>query len=391
MVGVGHRLTPLINLLKSIVKQNRLAVVGTVLFFSVACLGGAYAGDPAEAVTAKPFGKTAKDEAVTLYTLTNKQGMRVSLMDYGATVVNLVVPDRKGKLDDVALGFESVEPYLTATAYFGATIGRYGNRIAKGSFTLDGKTYQLPQNNGVNSLHGGTTGFDKQMWKVDHKESSPPSITFSRVSPDGEDGYPGTLSVKVTFTLTEKNELRISYRASTDKATVINLTNHTYFNLAGAGTGTILDHLLTLNASAFTPVDEGLIPTGKIEKVADTPWDFRTAKAIGKDIKAVGGTPVGYDHNYVLDHKAFAAEVFEPTSGRLMKVTTDQPGIQFYSGNFLDGTLTGKGGKVYPQYSGFCLETQHYPDSPNQPDFPSTVLKPGQVYKTTTVYTFSAK
>jgi aldose 1-epimerase len=306
--------------------------------------------------------------------------------------VNLLVPDRAGKLDDVALGFESVAPYFTQTAYFGATIGRYGNRIAKGSFTLDGKTYQLPQNNGVNSLHGGTTGFDKQLWKVDRKESSPPSITFSRVSPDGEDGYPGTLNVNVTFTLTEKNQLRISYRATTDKPTIINLTNHTYYNLAGAGNGTILDHVVTLHADAFTPVDSTLIPTGIIQKVAGTPWDFRTAKPIGKDIKAVGGNPVGYDHNFVLEKGAsWAAEVYEPTSGRLMKVVTDQPGIQFYTGNFLDGTLTGKGGKVYPQYGAFCLETQHFPDSPNHSNFPSTVLKPGQVYKTTTVYSFSAK
>jgi aldose 1-epimerase len=318
--------------------------------------------------------------------------MSVSLMDYGATVVNLLVPDRAGKLDDVVLGFESVEPYLTATAYFGATIGRYGNRIAKGSFMLDGKTYQLPLNNGVNSLHGGTTGFDKQLWKVEHKESNPPSITFSRISPDGEDGYPGTLNVLVTFTLTEKNQLRISYKATTDKPTVINLTNHTYFNLAGAANGTILDHIVTLHADEFTPVDASLIPTGKIQKVAGTPWDFRTGKAIGKDLQAVGGTPVGYDHNYVLNEGASsAAEVYEPTSGRLMIVTTDQPGIQFYTGNFLDGTLTGKGGKVYPQYQAFCLETQHFPDSPNEPNFPSTVLKPGQIYKTTTVYSFSTK
>jgi aldose 1-epimerase len=365
-----------------------------LVFFllSVALPSTAEAKDNSGTVIAKPFGETAKHEPVTLYTLTNKDGMSVGIMNYGATVVNLLVPDRNGKLDDVALGFESVAPYFTQTAYLGATIGRYGNRIANGSFKLGDNTYQLPKNNGVNSLHGGLNGFDKQLWKVEDKESNPPSIKFSRVSPDGEEGYPGKLSVNVTFTLTEKNQLRISYQATTGKPTIINLTNHTYFNLAGAGNGTILDHVVTLHAAAFTPVDATLIPTGKIQKVAGTPWDFQTAKPIGKDIKAVGGDPIGYDHNYVLKEGASsAAEVYEPVSGRLMKVVTDQPGIQFYTGNFLDGTLTGKGGKVYPQYGGFCLETQHYPDSPNHPNFPSTVLKPGQLYKTTTTYAFSTK
>ena len=371
---------------------HKLLVYLVFVFLSVTLPIAAGAKDNSDVVSAKSFGKTAKDEPVTLYTLTNKDGMSVSLMDYGAAVVNLLVPDRTGKLDDVVLGFESVAPYFTQTAYFGATIGRYGNRIANGSFKLGDHTYQLPKNNGPNSLHGGLNGFDKQLWKVEHKESNPPSIRFSRVSPDGEEGYPGKLSVNVTFTLTEKNQLRISYQATTDKPTIINLTNHTYFNFAGAGNRTILDHIVTLHANAFTPVDSTLIPTGKIQKVAGTPWDFQTAKPIGKDIKAVGGDPVGYDHNYVLEGGAScAAEVYDPASGRLMKVVTDQPGIQFYTGNFLDGTLTGKGGKVYPQYGGFCLETQHYPDSPNHPNFPSTLLKPGQVYKTTTVYAFSTK
>lgn len=342
-------------------------------------------------ITTKPFGQV-KDSKVTLYTLTNKGGMSVSIMDYGATVVDLLVPDNKGKLGDVALGFDSVEPYLTQTAYIGATIGRYGNRIAAGSFKLEGKTYQLAKNNGANSLHGGLMGFDKQMWKATQLEAEPPAIRFTRTSPDGEEGYPGTLKVSVTFTLTEKNELRISYKATTDKPTVVNLTNHTYFNLAGAGNGTILDHVVTLHADAFTPVDAGLIPTGEIKNVVGTPWDFTSPKTIGKDLQAVGGTPVGYDHNFVLTKgAAVAAEVYEPTSGRVMKVITDEPGIQFYTGNFLDGSLTGKGGKSYPQYAAFCLETQHYPDSPNEPKFPSTELKPGQTYKTTTTYAFSTK
>jgi aldose 1-epimerase len=343
------------------------------------------------AITTKPFGEV-EGKPVTLYTLTNKNGMSVGIMNYGATVVDLVVPDRQGKLGDIALGFDSVEPYLKQTAYLGATIGRYGNRIASGSFSLNGKTYQLPKNNGPNSLHGGANGFDKQMWKATQLQGEPPSIEFTRTSPDGEEGYPGKLNVKVTFTVTEKNELRIAYEATADKPTIVNLTNHTYFNLAGAGNGTILGQMLTLHADAFTPVDATLIPTGEIKKVAGTPWDFESPKPIGKDLQAVGGNPVGYDHNFVLEKNAsIAAEVFDPSSGRVMKVETDQPGIQFYTGNFLDGTLTGKGGKSYPQYAAFCLETQHYPDSPNRPNFPSTVLKPGETYKTWTVYAFSTK
>ena len=346
----------------------------------------------AEPITMKPFGQTTKKEPVTLYTLTNKGGMSVSIADYGATVINLMVPDKAGKLDDIALGFDTLEPYFTKSPYFGATIGRYGNRIAKGSFKLDGKTYQLAQNNGVNALHGGLQGFDKQLWKAEPLKGEQPAIRFSRVSPDGEEGYPGTLKVSITFVLTDKNELEISYEATTDKLTILNLTNHTYFNLAGSGGGTILDHVVTLHADAFTPVDSTLIPTGEIKKVEGTPWDFRTPKAIGKDIKATGGDPIGYDHNYVLTKGApVAAEVYEPTSGREMKVITDQPGVQFYSGNFLDGKVAGKGGKLYPQYGGFCLETQHFPDSPNQPNFPSTELKPGETYKTKTVYVFSTK
>ncbi len=348
------------------------------------------------ALSEKSFGKTPQGKKVTLYTLSNANGMSVGIMNYGATVVNLIVPDRSGKLGDVALGFDRVTPYFTQTAYLGATAGRYANRIANGQFHLDGKAYQLPKNNAPNTLHGGFLGFDKQMWTAKTAGAEANEITFSRVSPDGEEGYPGKLDASVTFTLTKKNELQISYLATTDKPTIINLTNHTYFNLAGAGNGSILEHLLTLKADAFTPVNATLIPTGEIKDVAGTAWDFRSATPIGLHLKEAGGKPIGFDHNYVLNKGLFsdrslAAIVEEPKSGRVMKVYTDQPGIQFYSGNFLDGTLTGKGGKVYHQYDGFCLETQHYPDSPNEKAFPSTVLLPGQTYQTTTTYAFSVK
>jgi aldose 1-epimerase len=345
-------------------------------------------------ISVKPFGKTPEGAKVELYTLTNKNGMSASIATYGATVVNLMVPDRSGKLADVSLGFNSVAKYPTQTAYLGAIVGRYGNRIAKAKFTLEGKTYKLAKNNGVNTLHGGLKGFDKQIWKAEALKGSQPAVRFTLHSPDGQEGYPGNLDVAVTYTLTDKNELAISYLAKTDKPTVVNLTNHTYFNLAGAGKGTVLDHQLKLNASRFTPVNKQLIPTGELKSVEGTPMDFRKSTAIGARIKEVGGDPVGYDHNWVLDKgltkRSLAAELYEPKSGRLMKVYTDEPGIQFYSGNFLDGSILGKGGK-YKQYYGLCLETQHFPDSPNEPKFPTTELKPGQTYKTTTVYKFSAK
>ena len=346
-------------------------------------------------VTVKPFGKTAEGQKVEIYTLTNKNGMKVSLMTRGATVVNLYTPDRNGKLGDIALGFSSLDSYTDKVPYFGAVVGRYANRIANGRFTLEGKTYQLAKNNGPNALHGGLKGFDKQIWKAEVLKGPEPSVRFTLRSPDGQEGYPGDLDVAVTYTLTDNNELSLSYLATTDKPTILNITNHTYFNLAGAGNGNILDHQLKLNAGYYTPVNATLIPTGEIKSVAGTVMDFRKPTAIGLRIKEVGGKPVGYDHNYILDRRPFvhmctAAVVHDPKSGRTMVVSTDQPGIQFYSGNFLDGTLTGKGGKVYKQYYGFCLETQHFPDSPNEPTFPSTELKPGQTYKTTTVYKFSA-
>jgi aldose 1-epimerase len=369
-------------------------IFALLFYFSVAAIGWAdpTAAPATDSVTAKPFGKTPQGQLVTLHTLTNKNGVSVSIMDYGATITKIIAPDRNGKMDDIVLGFDKFSPYLHVTTYFGATIGRYGNRIAKGQFKLGNTVYQLPINNGPNSLHGGLRGFDKRMWKFEPVESDIPAVRFSRLSPNGEEGYPGNLFVSVTFSLNDDNELRIAYEATTDKTTIINLTNHSYFNLAGGGT--ILNHVVTLHADAFTPVDATLIPTGEIKKVAGTPWDFLTPTPIGVHIKETGGKPVGYDHNFVLNkgffsNFALAAEVYDSKSGRTLAVTTDQPGVQFYTGNFLDGTLTESGGNE--QYTGFCLETQHFPDSPNHDNFPSTVLAPGDTYKTATVYAFGVK
>ena len=348
-----------------------------------------------DSVSAKPFGKTPDGRIIQLYTLVNGSGMQVNIATYGATIVNLLTPDRAGHLADVALGFGAIEPYFTQSPYFGATVGRYANRIAKGRFAIDGKTVQLAKNDGPNHLHGGLKGFDKQLWTAQVLKQSPPTVRFSRLSPDGEEHYPGNLQVSVTFTLTDRNELRMRYEAQTDQPTVVNLTNHTYFNLAGAGNGNILGHQVSIHASHYTPIDKTFIPTGEIRSVAGTPMDLRKFTTIGANIEAVGGQPAGFDHNYVLDRcpvirPALAAEVFEPRSGRMLKVYTDQPGIQFYTGNFLDGTIRGKRGKVYHQHDAFCLETQHFPDSPNHPNFPSTLLKPGQAYRTTTILKFSA-
>jgi len=380
-------------------KKQIFPIVFTLLALGI-CARTATA-DSKSPVTVKPFGTTNGGTKVELYTLTNKNGVKVSIMTYGATVVDLYTPDRSGKLADISLGFESLKPYLTESyltkcPYFGAIAGRYANRIANGKFTLEGKTWQLAKNNGENHLHGGVKGFDKQVWKANVPEPTQASVRFTLHSPDGQEGYPGALDAAVTYTLTDNNELRISYVATTDKPTVINLTNHTYFNLAGAGNGSILDQQLKLYAGHFTPVNKTLIPTGEIKSVEGTVMDFLKPTAIGLRIKEVGGDPIGYDHNFVLNKPPFgrmsiAAEVYDPKSGRVMKVYTDQPGIQFYSGNFLDGTITGKRGKVYNQYDGFCLETQHFPDSPNEPKFPGTELKPGETYKTVTVYQFSAK
>ena len=338
---------------------------------------------------------TKADFGIPIYTLTNAHGVEARITAWGGTVVSLKTPDRTGAMGDVVLGFDGLDGYLNpAEPFFGALIGRYGNRIGHAKFSLNGKEYHLAVNNGDNTLHGGNRGFDKVVWHG--KETADGGLELTYTSKDGEEGYPGNLKVTVVYHLTDANELKIDYTATTDKDTVVNLTNHSYFNLKGAGNGDILGHLMTLNASKFTPVDSGLIPTGELKAVAGTPFDFTKSTAIGarignNDEQLKLGQ--GYDHNWVLDRKdaglSLAAHVEEPTSGRVMEVLTTEPGIQFYTGNFLDGTLTGKGGKVYGRRTGFCLETQHYPDSPNKPSFPTTTLKPGQTYKTTTVYRFS--
>ncbi|MEO8078023.1 MAG: aldose epimerase family protein [Acidobacteriota bacterium] len=345
-------------------------------------------------VTGAAFGKTADGKPVTLYTLTNANGVELRAMTYGAIITSLKTPDRAGVMSDIVLGFDTLDGYLKASPYFGAVVGRYGNRIAKGQFTLDGKAYTLAKNNGPNHLHGGVKGFDKLIWDA-VPSSQAAAVTFSRTSTDGEEGYPGNVKAQVTYTLTDKNELVIDYRATTDKATPINLTQHSYFNLAGEGSGDILGHELTIHADRFTPVDATLIPTGQLAPVQGTPLDFRTATTIGARIDAKHDQLVngkGYDHNWVLNKSGQglqpAARVVEPKSGRTLDVATTEPGLQFYSGNFLDGTTTGKSGHVYQQRTGLCLETQHFPDSPNQPAFPSTILRPGQVYSARTVFTF---
>ncbi len=345
------------------------------------------------------FGKTSGGQPVELYTLSNVHGMTVEIMTYGGTVVSLTAPDRHGKYADVVLGMDSVAGYQRQTAFFGALIGRYGNRIGHAQFSLDGQTYKLPKNDGDNTLHGGPQGFDKRVWKVRKAQGTAVELTY--VSHDGEEGFPGNLTATVIYTLTARNELKIDYSATTDKDTVVNLTNHSYFNLAGAGAGDILQHQLTLYADRFTPVDAGLIPTGELRPVAGTPFDFSTATAIGARIGQDDEQlkyAKGYDHNWVLKRApgddsplSKAAEVYEPVSGRVLEVFTTEPGVQFYTGNFLDGTVHGKGGKVYPFRGALCLETQHFPDSPNKPDFPTTELKAGAVYNSTTVYRFSAR
>ncbi|HWB86415.1 MAG TPA: aldose epimerase family protein [Bryobacteraceae bacterium] len=350
-------------------------------------------------VTKQAFGTTKEGTPVELYTLTNRNGMTVSIMTYGGTVVQLTAPDRSGKFDDVILGCDSVPDYQNQTAFLGATIGRYGNRIGHGQFQLDGVTYKLPKNDGDNTLHGGPQGFDKQIWQAS-EASSPdgPSVQMTYVSKDGEEGFPGTLSAKVVFTLTDKNELKLDYTATTDKDTVVNLTNHTYFNLSGQGQGDILQHQVMINADRFTPIDAGLIPTGELKEVKGTPFDFTTPTAIGSRINTDDQQikfAKGYDDNFVLNKGSGgltkAAEVFDPKTGRVMEVWTTQPGLQFYTGNFLDGTIHGRGGNKYPYRGAFCMETQHFPDSPNKPNFPSTELKPGETYQSTTIYRFSAR
>jgi aldose 1-epimerase len=355
---------------------------------------------PAAAKVARAaYGRLPDGQAVESFTVKNAAGIEMRAISYGAIIVSLRVPDRNGKLDDVVLGHDTLQGYLDKPAYLGALIGRYGNRIAGGRFTLDGQTYSLVTNNGPNHLHGGTRGFDKVPWKAEPFERpGEAGIVFTRRSPDGEEGYPGNLDVRVTYTLNDRNELSFDYAATTDKPTIVNLTQHSYFNLAGDGKRDILGHELVIEADRYTPVDKTLIPTGVLARVSGTPFDFRKSTAIGarigaddEQIKAGGG----YDHNYVLKGSGgaltLAARVYEPTTGRTMDVATTEPGLQFYSGNFLDGSIKGKAGRAYAHRYGFCLETQHYPDSPNKPSFPSTVVRPGKEYRTKTVLTFGTR
>ena len=366
--------------------------------FAVLLLMSCVAFAAAQSVTKQSYGKTAAGENVDLYTLRNSKGVEAKITNYGGIVVSLKVPDRNGKFDDVVLGFNDLESYLTKNdPYMGALIGRYGNRIAKGRFTLNGGEYKLAVNNGENHLHGGLKGFDKVVWTGrDMKTPTGPAVVLTYLSKDGEEGYPGNLNVRVVYTLTNNNELKIDYSATSDKDTVTNLTHHSYFNLAGEGNGDILNHTVTINANRFVPTDAGSIPTGELKSVAGTPFDFLKATAIGArinqdDEQLKFGN--GYDHTWVINGRGMrlAATAYEATSGRVMQVWTTEPGMQFYTGNFLNGTLTGKSGKIYARRTGFCFETQHYPDSPNQPSFPTTTLKKGATYKSTTIYRFSSK
>jgi aldose 1-epimerase len=343
-------------------------------------------------VTKENWGK-ADNREVFLYTLKNRHGVVVKISNYGGIITSILVPDAKGKTGDIVLGYDSLEGYLTATPYFGAIVGRYANRIAKGTFTLEGKKYKLAINNGNNSLHGGIKGFDKVVWDATEiSDSVYAGLKLRYLSPDGEEGYPGNLNVTVTYILTDSDMLSTRIEATTDKATPVNLCNHTYFNLREADT-TILGHLLKINAERYTVVNDELIPTGELRPVQGTPMDFRGLQGIGSGIGQVKG---GYDHNYVLNKKVYdsndiIATIEDPVSGRIVEISTTQPGVQFYSGNFLDGTIRGKGGKVYRQHYGLCLETQHFPDSPNQPSFPNTILKPGGKFDEMTVYYFKVK
>ena len=345
------------------------------------------------------FGKLPDGREVHQYTLTNKAGMVAQIIDFGAIVTSLRVPDKGGKIEDVVLGYDSVQAYMDGTAYLGAVVGRYGNRIAKGRFELDGKEYQLAVNDGENHLHGGKIGFSKVLWDATVlQDAGEPALQLKYVSRDGEEGYPGTVTLKVTYTLTAKNELRVDYEGTTDKPTVLNPTQHSYFNLTGSFTNTILDHQLMIDADGITPVDKGLIPTGQIISVSNTPFDFRSSTAIGSRINDPDQQLVlghGYDHNWVLRDGAgkirIAAELYEPKSGRVLTVLTDQPGLQFYTGNFLNGSPKGKGGIAYLQRTGLCLETQAFPDTPNKPQFPSATLRPGQTYRHTTIFRFSTR
>jgi aldose 1-epimerase len=392
-------------------RTRRLILVGVTIMGSTF---GSGCGEETPAVGASveraPFGATAAGEPVERFTLRNATGMEIDVITYGGIITSLRTPDRNGEMADIVLGFDTLDPYLAGTPYFGAIIGRYGNRIAGGRFEVDGVAYTLATNNGPNHLHGGDVGFDKVVWAGEpFDDESGVGVTLRYTSQDGEEGYPGTLDVTVRYTLTDADELVVDYHATTDRATPVNLTQHSYFNLAGEGNGTILGHELWIDASHYTPVDSTLIPTGEIAPVEGTPFDFRTPTPIGARIDAdhpqIAVGP-GYDHNFVLDaagpesvagalrpqeaELTFAARVVEPTSGRMMEIYTEEPGLQFYAGNFLDGSIVGKSGRAYEFRSGFCLETQHFPDSPNQPAFPSTLLLPGEEYRTRTLFAFGS-
>ena len=363
-----------------------------------ACLGGAIlmsvTAAAAASVTRKEFGRTADGAVVDLYTLTNKSGLIARIMTYGATLTELHVPDRSGKLADVVLGFDTFEPYGKGHPFFGSTTGRVANRIGGGKFTLDGREYKLAINNGPNTLHGGLKGFDKKIWRArEVKRADGAAVEFRYVSPDGEENFPGALDTKVTYTLTDDNALQIDYVAKTSKPTIVNLTNHSYFNLAGSGD--VLGHELLMNARWYTPLDENTVPTGEVRVVDGTPFDFRTPRRIGERIDQLQATR-GYDHNFVLDGRQEGelkpmASVHEPASGRVIEVWTTEPGVQLYTANFLDGSMTGKGGIRYPKHGAFCLEAQHFPDAPNKPHFPSIILRPGETYRQTTVHRFSTR
>ena len=380
-------------------KKAALALVAAMCTLAAACNRGE-SSRPVEHVqplAMAPFGKTPDGKAVELITLKHKSGVEARVATYGGIILSLRTSDRTGAFDDIVLGFDDITPYFDKSPYFGCIIGRYCNRIAKGQFTLDGTTYKLATNNGPNHLHGGVKGWDKVVWAATtFHDARGVGVVLRYTSPDGEEGYPGTVQAEVTYTLNDAGQLVVDYRATTDKPTIINMTQHSYFNLGGAKTKDILGHELTLNADQYTPIDATSIPTGEHAPVAGTPFDFTTSTAIGARINADHPqlkNGLGYDHNYVVRQSAAgalteAARIVEPVTGRTLAIASTEPGIQFYSGNFLDGTITGKGGRVYAHRSGFCLEPQHYPDSPNRPNFPSTILRPGQEYRSQTVFTF---
>lgn len=397
--------------MKTIQSAMKLLLVFAVLFSTIQCKNKPEKEDAKKedsqmqaqkaslAIKKEDFGKLPSGEKLEKYTMTNVNGMEVSVINYGGIITNLKVPDKNGKISDVVLGFNSIEGYLTPAPYFGAIIGRYGNRIANGKFSLDGTQYTLAQNDGQNHLHGGNKGFDKVLWevtKISNKESV--ALQLHYLSNDMEEGYPGNLNTTVTYTLDNDNNLKVNYKAKTDKPTIVNLTQHTYFNLSGDFSKKILDHKISINADTFLPVDATLIPTGEFKEVEGTPFDFTQPKLVGKEIDQENQQlkrGLGYDHCWVLNRKSdglsLAATAYHPQSGRFLEVLTTEPGIQFYSGNFLDGTLTSKTGGTYEKRSGFCLETQHYPDSPNQKDFPTVVLNPDQQYSSETIFKFSVK